>query len=307
MTTTSAAQVFSGLSDDEQQILDQADRFARQELYPLSARMDADEWWPAEAFPKIGATGYFGIPIPEAYGGAGLDLFASGLVLQAFARWNHALALSWVAHENLCLFNIFRNASEAQRQRYLPGLCSGQQHRRAGPHRARRRLRRHRLDAHHRHPRRRPLRAQRHQALHHQRPGRRRAAGLRQDQQGQGLQGRVGLHRRKRLPRLQGGAEAHQDGLSRQPDRRAGVRRLPRAGGQPGRRRRPRRAGGDERARPGARDGRAAVPGHLRARAGTVDRVRPHAQAVRPADRQLPDGAQQDRRHVCRGPNRRAS
>jgi isovaleryl-CoA dehydrogenase len=125
MSTTSAAQVFSGLSADEQQILDQADRFARQELYPLSARMDADEWWPVEAFPTIGATGYFGIPIPEAYGGAGLDLFASGLVLQAFARWNHALALSWVAHENLCLFNIFRNASEAQRQRYLPGLCTG--------------------------------------------------------------------------------------------------------------------------------------------------------------------------------------
>ena len=125
MTTTSASQVFSGLSDDEQQILDQADRFARQELYPLSARMDADEWWPAEAFPKIGATGYFGIPVPEAYGGSGMDLFASGLVLQAFSRWNHALALSWVAHENLCLFNIFRNASEAQRQRYLPGLCSG--------------------------------------------------------------------------------------------------------------------------------------------------------------------------------------
>ncbi len=126
MSTPSAAQVFSGLSSDEQQILDEADRFARQELYPLSARMDADEWWPAEAFPKIGATGYFGIPIPEAYGGSGMDLFASGLVLQAFARWNHALALSWVAHENLCLFNIFRNASEAQRQRYLPGLCSGQ-------------------------------------------------------------------------------------------------------------------------------------------------------------------------------------
>mgnify|MGYP005812484917 FL=1 len=55
-----------------------------------------------------------------------MDLFASGLVLQAFARWNHALALSWVAHENLCLFNIYRNANEAQRQRYLPGLCSGQ-------------------------------------------------------------------------------------------------------------------------------------------------------------------------------------
>ena len=126
MSTPSAAQVFSGLSADEQQILDQADHFARQELYPLAERMDRDEWWPAEAFPTIGATGYFGIPVAEEYGGAGMDLFASGLVLQAFARWNHALALSWVAHENLCLFNIFRNASEAQRRRYLPGLCSGQ-------------------------------------------------------------------------------------------------------------------------------------------------------------------------------------
>ena len=123
--TASAAQRFSGLSDQEQEILDQADRFARNELYPLSARMDNEEWWPPEAFAKIGATGYFGIPVPEAYGGAGMDMFASGLVLQAFSRWNHALALSWVAHENLCMFNIYRNANEAQRQRYLPGLCSG--------------------------------------------------------------------------------------------------------------------------------------------------------------------------------------
>jgi isovaleryl-CoA dehydrogenase len=122
---TSAAQRFSGLSSDEQEILDVADRFAKQELYPLSNRMDNDEWWPPDAFAKIGATGYFGIPVPSTYGGAGLDLFASGLVVQAFSRWNHALALSWVAHENLCLFNIYRNANEPQRERYLPGLCKG--------------------------------------------------------------------------------------------------------------------------------------------------------------------------------------
>ncbi len=41
------------------------------------------------------------------------------------SRWNHALALSWVAHENLCLYNIYRNADESQRLRYLPDLCSG--------------------------------------------------------------------------------------------------------------------------------------------------------------------------------------
>jgi isovaleryl-CoA dehydrogenase len=120
-----AARIFSGLSDDETEVLAQADRFARAELHPLAQRMDDEEWWPPEAFAKIGANGYFGITAPEALGGAGLDLFTSGLVLQAFARWNHALALSWVAHENLCLHNLLRNADQAQRSRYVPGLCSG--------------------------------------------------------------------------------------------------------------------------------------------------------------------------------------
>jgi isovaleryl-CoA dehydrogenase len=46
-------------------------------------------------------------------------------VLQAISRWNHALGLAWVAHDNLCVNNIYRNANEEQRQRYLPGLCSG--------------------------------------------------------------------------------------------------------------------------------------------------------------------------------------
>ena len=106
-------------------MLGQADRFARAELYPLARRMDDDEWWPPEAFAVIGANGYFGITAPETQGGAGADLFTSGLVLQAFARWNHALALSWVAHENLCLHNLLRNASEEQKARYVPALCSG--------------------------------------------------------------------------------------------------------------------------------------------------------------------------------------
>jgi isovaleryl-CoA dehydrogenase len=121
----SAMQRFAGLSNDEQGMLDHADHFAQQELYPLSQRMDNEEWWPDQAFSVIGKTGYFGIAVPQTYGGAGLDMFTSGLVLQAFSRWNHAMALSWVAHENLCLYNIYRNANEDQRQRYLPDLCSG--------------------------------------------------------------------------------------------------------------------------------------------------------------------------------------
>jgi len=121
----SVLQAFTGLSADEMEVLSNADRFAQAELYPLAQKMDDEEWWPAGIFPKIGATGYFGITAPERYGGSNLDLMTAGLVLQAFSRWNHALGLAWVAHENLCLHNILRNANEAQKQKYLPGLCKG--------------------------------------------------------------------------------------------------------------------------------------------------------------------------------------
>jgi isovaleryl-CoA dehydrogenase len=87
--------------------------------------MDDEEWWPPDAFPLMGRNGYFGITAPPSLGGSGADLFTSGLVAQAFSRWNHALALSWVAHENLCLHNILRNASPSQLEKYAPGLCSG--------------------------------------------------------------------------------------------------------------------------------------------------------------------------------------
>jgi isovaleryl-CoA dehydrogenase len=113
------------LNPDQRQMLDEADKFARNELYPLATRMDNEEWWPDQAFPMIGDAGYFGLTVPEEYGGQGLDFFTSGLVAQAFGRWNYAMALSWIAHENLCLNNIYRNANEDQRRRYVPGLCSG--------------------------------------------------------------------------------------------------------------------------------------------------------------------------------------
>jgi isovaleryl-CoA dehydrogenase len=113
------------LTADQQTALDGADAYGRRELYPLAARMDAEEWWPATAFAQLGRDGYLGVTVSTEYGGGGSDLFTSGLVLQAFSRWNHALALSWVAHDNLCVNNLARHASAEQRRRYLPGLCSG--------------------------------------------------------------------------------------------------------------------------------------------------------------------------------------
>lgn len=113
------------LTADQQQILDQADKFARAELYEISEKMDNEEWWPDDAFPKIGEAGFFGITIPEELGGLGLDLMTSGVALQGISRWNHAMALSIVAHDNLCMNNIYRNGNDAQRSKYLPDMCTG--------------------------------------------------------------------------------------------------------------------------------------------------------------------------------------
>jgi isovaleryl-CoA dehydrogenase len=120
-----AIQAFTGLSRSEREILDEADRFAQRVFYPLARRMDEEEWWPEDVFAEIGEAGYFGITAPEIFGGAGLDMFTAGVILQAFSRWNHALALAWVAHENLCMNNILRNGSKAQREKYLPVMNKG--------------------------------------------------------------------------------------------------------------------------------------------------------------------------------------
>jgi isovaleryl-CoA dehydrogenase len=121
----SAAATPYELSADQRAVLEAADHYAREELYPLAKRMDEEEWWPAEAFAALGSQGYLGITVPQTYGGGGLDLLSAGLVTQAFSRWNHAFGLSWLAHDNLCTHNLYRHANESQRRRYLPGLCSG--------------------------------------------------------------------------------------------------------------------------------------------------------------------------------------
>lgn len=114
-----------GLSAEHNEILDLATNFARDELSPLQQRMDNDEWWPPHVMPALGKMGFLGVTVPERFGGAESDFFTSGLIAQGLARHNHSISLSYLAHENLCLNNIARNANEDIKQRYLPGLCDG--------------------------------------------------------------------------------------------------------------------------------------------------------------------------------------
>jgi isovaleryl-CoA dehydrogenase len=120
--TTAAA---FGLTDDQREILAQVDRFARTELYPFQQRMDDEEWWPEQTFGLFGDNGYLGVTAPTELGGAGLDFFVSGLIVQAVARWNPAIALSVLVHENLCMNNVLANGSEDLLRRYIPGMCEG--------------------------------------------------------------------------------------------------------------------------------------------------------------------------------------
>jgi isovaleryl-CoA dehydrogenase len=113
------------LSPEQEEILDVSDRFAQAELWPLQQRMDNEEWWPPQAMPALARMGFLGVTAPSQLGGAGGDFFTSGLITQGLARWNPAIALSYVAHENLCLNNIARNGSDAIRTRFLPRLCDG--------------------------------------------------------------------------------------------------------------------------------------------------------------------------------------
>jgi isovaleryl-CoA dehydrogenase len=114
------------LTDEQAQLLEQADTFGRRELAPLAQRMDDEEWWPPDLMSTLGRNGMLGATIGEEYGGAGMSLFEAGLVFQAFARWNPAASLAVLAHDNLCAHNIYVNGSEEIRRRFLPKLCSGE-------------------------------------------------------------------------------------------------------------------------------------------------------------------------------------
>mgnify|MGYP003109722626 FL=1 len=113
------------LNDEQRAIIDHVDRVAREILHPLQERMDAEEWWPDDLFPKMGELGLLGITAPVELGGSGQDEFTQALVSEILSKWNPAVGLSHGAHDNLCLNNLLRNGSQDQIEKYVPGLCNG--------------------------------------------------------------------------------------------------------------------------------------------------------------------------------------
>jgi isovaleryl-CoA dehydrogenase len=101
-------------------------RFVETEVIPRAAETDELERFSEEIFKSMAELGLFGISIPEAYGGSGADLLSCVVVMEELARGCVSTANTFGAHAVLCTENIFRNGSDAQRAKYLPGLISGQ-------------------------------------------------------------------------------------------------------------------------------------------------------------------------------------
>ena len=99
--------------------------FARRELAPVADEIDRNDAFPPDLFPRLGALGILGVTVPAEYGGAGADLLSGVIAIEQLARVSASVALSYGAHANLCVNNLYTNGTEDQRRAYLPGLCSG--------------------------------------------------------------------------------------------------------------------------------------------------------------------------------------
>jgi isovaleryl-CoA dehydrogenase len=107
-------------------IRDTTRRFAADKIAPLAARIDAEDWFPRELWPEMGALGLHGITVSEEDGGLGLGYLEHVVAQEEVARASASVGLSYGAHSNLCVNQIRRWANPEQKAKYLPKLISGE-------------------------------------------------------------------------------------------------------------------------------------------------------------------------------------
>ncbi|WP_144953686.1 isovaleryl-CoA dehydrogenase [Pseudomonas oryzihabitans] len=105
---------------------DQVRALVAREVAPRAGEIDASNSFPMDLWRTFGDLGLLGITVGEEYGGAGLGYLAHAVAMEEISRGSASVALSYGAHSNLCVNQIHRNGSAAQKARYLPGLVSGE-------------------------------------------------------------------------------------------------------------------------------------------------------------------------------------
>ncbi|TRB24136.1 isovaleryl-CoA dehydrogenase [Rhizobium rhizogenes] len=114
------------LGDEIEALRDSVRRFAGQRIAPLADEIDRNNGFPMQLWREMGNLGLLGVTADEAYGGAGLGYLAHTVAMEEISRASASVGLSYGAHSNLCVNQINRNGSEAQKARYLPKLISGE-------------------------------------------------------------------------------------------------------------------------------------------------------------------------------------
>jgi len=115
-----------GLGDDLDLLRETVAAFAAERIAPRAASIDASNQFPRDLWPELGELGLLGITVEDKYGGSALGYLAHVVAMEEIRRASAAVGLSYGAHSNLCVNQIRRWGSDAQKRRYLPRLVSGQ-------------------------------------------------------------------------------------------------------------------------------------------------------------------------------------
>ena len=114
-----------GLGDTLDMLREQVNGFAIQHIAPIAAEIDSDNQFPNHLWTLFGDMGLLGVTIGEEYGGANMGYLAHVITMEEISRASASVALSYGAHSNLCVNQIFRNGTQQQREKYLPKLIDG--------------------------------------------------------------------------------------------------------------------------------------------------------------------------------------